>query len=584
MFTATLRNRQLPARLVATAVLVAALAAAAHANPFGNDYSVSIANLPSDGSTVVGFDGLPEAVGASGAMVTERMTELGATTYVEISVRTADGEPFLGQQTDGSAPVSAAVADLFWLPLGEPAALFPATAYAYLSADGEALPLADNLALGLPLAAHPLDFTTPVVYIDNIQASTELVSFGSSSFGLDPPPTLAEIFAALLAATDAARVDAITFGFAAAPLEDDVNRPPVADAGPAQTVATSSPSGASVTLDGSGSSDPDGDALSYAWSGAFGAASGVAPLVTLGVGSHVVSLEVDDGNGGTDTDTVTITVEAPQDATPPTVTATVSPEPNAAGWNDTAVTVDFTGEDADSPPVTCTPASTSLSAEGAGQLENSICSDTAGNVAIASATVHIDVTAPQISIGDCPDSVFLNQAASVTVVVSDALSGVANQSHHGAVTLETTFFGEQSLVVTAVDHAGNETSATCDYRVAYDFVGFLEPVVNPPTTNTAKAGQAIAMKWRIRDGNGGYVSDLRVVASTKYEMRACEGGGGGDNLVEADTSGQSGLHYEATEEQFVWVWKTPKSLSGGCANFQLQLVDGALHSADFEFR
>jgi len=41
-----------------------------------------------------------------------------------------------------------------------------------------------------------------------------------------------------------------------------VERPPMAEAGPAQTVAP----GMTVTLDGSGSWDPDGDALAYKWS------------------------------------------------------------------------------------------------------------------------------------------------------------------------------------------------------------------------------------------------------------------------------------------------------------------------------
>ena len=100
-----------------------------------------------------------------------------------------------------------------------------------------------------------------------------------------------------------------------------VTRPPVADAGTAQTVAT----GATVTLDGSGSSDPDtGDTLTYLWEQAPGVGGGgvtlsdptaVSPTFTApsGPAALTFTLTVWDSQGALDTDTVTITVQAPSD-------------------------------------------------------------------------------------------------------------------------------------------------------------------------------------------------------------------------------------------------------------------------------
>ncbi|MFB3126132.1 MAG: hypothetical protein ACE1Z8_01495, partial [Candidatus Acidiferrales bacterium] len=49
----------------------------------------------------------------------------------------------------------------------------------------------------------------------------------------------------------------------------ELNQPPVAEAGSPQTVQSIGPEGAPVTLDGSGSSDPDGGALTFSWTGPF---------------------------------------------------------------------------------------------------------------------------------------------------------------------------------------------------------------------------------------------------------------------------------------------------------------------------
>jgi len=92
--------------------------------------------------------------------------------------------------------------------------------------------------------------------------------------------------------------------------------PPVANAGPDQTVEQDSYTGASVTLDGSASYDPDGDPLTYSWTWPGGSTSGVGPIIVLSPGTTTITLVVNDGALDSEPDTVDITVE---DTTPPDV-------------------------------------------------------------------------------------------------------------------------------------------------------------------------------------------------------------------------------------------------------------------------
>ncbi|MGI9431966.1 MAG: hypothetical protein ACR2PQ_07120 [Myxococcota bacterium] len=103
---------------------------------------------------------------------------------------------------------------------------------------------------------------------------------------------------------------------------------PVADAGSDQQLDCAPPEGAVVTLDGSGSTDPD-DAtavLTYTWAGdVLGAGvtlDGVNPTFSAPPGTHPISLTVDDGVDGTSVDEVIITVVA--DSVPPVLTLTGS--------------------------------------------------------------------------------------------------------------------------------------------------------------------------------------------------------------------------------------------------------------------
>jgi hypothetical protein len=97
-----------------------------------------------------------------------------------------------------------------------------------------------------------------------------------------------------------------------------INQPPVANAGPDRIVEC----GTTVTLDGSDSTDPDGDALTYTWTGPFGAATGTYATVTLPPGEHGVTLTVADGRGGTSSDEVIVVV---RDTAPPSLKLTLSP-------------------------------------------------------------------------------------------------------------------------------------------------------------------------------------------------------------------------------------------------------------------
>lgn len=94
---------------------------------------------------------------------------------------------------------------------------------------------------------------------------------------------------------------------------------PTADAGVDQTVTDTDNNGSEqVTLDGSGSSDPDGTIQTYVWrEGLNQVASGINPTITLSTGSHIITLDVVYDDDLTDFDTVIITVTAQVDNTNP---------------------------------------------------------------------------------------------------------------------------------------------------------------------------------------------------------------------------------------------------------------------------
>lgn len=89
-----------------------------------------------------------------------------------------------------------------------------------------------------------------------------------------------------------------------------VNQPPVANAGPDQTVTDENRTGAeTVTLNGSASTDDNG-ITSYVWRKAgVTIATGVTPTVNLDVGVNTITLTVSDAASLTSSDSVVVTVQ-----------------------------------------------------------------------------------------------------------------------------------------------------------------------------------------------------------------------------------------------------------------------------------
>ena len=102
------------------------------------------------------------------------------------------------------------------------------------------------------------------------------------------------------------------------------NQPPVADAGPDQSVECTSHAGSVLAMDGTGSSDPDGDMITYLWTApgiVFDDPTSSTASATFPVGSTTVTLTVSDGELS-DSDTMNAGVV---DTTDPEINISLDP-------------------------------------------------------------------------------------------------------------------------------------------------------------------------------------------------------------------------------------------------------------------
>lgn len=290
------------------------------------------------------------------------------------------------------------------------------------------------------------------------------------------------------------------------------NSAPTADAGEDQTVTV----GTRVELDGSGSSDPEGDSLSYSWSfismpdgssAQLGRTTIASPKFTADVaGTYSLQLIVNDGTQDSAADSVTITAEAEVTNTAPTADAGAD---QTVTSGDT-VTLDGTGSsDADGDALTylweviSTPDGADQSLSNADSATPSFTAEGAGDY-VFSLTVNdgvLDsdfdtVTITVVAANNAPNA---DAGSDLTVTVGDSvsLSGSGSSDQDGDTLSYSWSFTSHPSGSSATLSNSNSANSSFTADVAGDYVVALtvsdgEDTDTDSATVTAEAASTSA--------------------------------------------------------------------------------------------
>jgi hypothetical protein len=316
------------------------------------------------------------------------------------------------------------------------------------------------------------------------------------------------------------------------------NQAPTADAG----TYGDQYEGADITLDGSGSQDPDGDPITYAWSiVSFTNPDGGQCSFENNVNTGVAPTVVCDDDGAL---TVSLTVTDDKNLSSAAVQAliTVKNVKPAIGT--------LTGPDPDNDP-----------------LPSSI-------IVGGTLTIKVPFTDPGS-----------NDTHKAEIDCGSGSYGAENDVSSPSFETSCTFstVGSKTVRVRVTDDDGGYDVKTHDVSVQYDFYGLFEPVNRPNTMNVSKAGQGIPLKWLLKDFFGNPITTLSAV-TVKVTPQTCLLGSTADQVEEYAT-GSSGLQ-NFLDGNYQFNWATPKSYAKSCKTIGLDLGEGFVRTdlAWFSFK
>jgi hypothetical protein len=240
---------------------------------------------------------------------------------------------------------------------------------------------------------------------------------------------------------------------------------------------------------------PTGATASFTSSPIVGSPSSTLNVTTAGStpkGSYSLTIT---GQSGSITHTTSVGLEV---QSPLAISASASPAPNGAGWNNTDVSVTFQCSGGVA-PVQCPPAQL-ISAEGANQNVSGTAIDAQGNSATTSTKVSIDKTEPTISPSATPvpnARGWNNQDVTVSFTCSDAGSGIQACPPPTTLTAEG---ANQVIHGSTLDKAGNSNTTMASVSIDK-----TPPIINisSPATGIVVSNAQFSITGTVSDAFSG---------------------------------------------------------------------------------
>jgi hypothetical protein len=312
-------------------------------------------------------------------------------------------------------------------------------------------------------------------------------------------------------------------------------------------------------------------------------------------GDYAITVTVADTGAGTyntQPAAFTLKVNAPaaaDDTTPPDIGYVLNPaSPNGDnGWYTSDVSLTWTVVENESPGSLVTTGCDDQNITSDQQETTYSCSATSdgGSAGPVDVPIKRDATPPdnikfiggglsdgaRYDFGDVP-------LGPTDCSADDATSGVASCSVDGY----SDEVGNQKVMATATDNAGNSAKNTLSYEVVgWTLKGFYPPV-DMGIHNTMKGGQTVALKFEVFETlSGTELTDTSAIKTFTQKVN-CTTSGGVDPIEEFAT-GSTTLRYDTTSGQFIFNWKSPKS-PGTCYRVTMTAQDGSSISADFTLK